>query len=41
MKLKERIRIAWQVLTKGTCDELQEAEREKKEAKKAKERMQL
>ena len=39
MKLNERLRIAWQVLTKGTCDELQEAEQEKKEAKKAKERM--
>lgn len=25
MKLKERLRIAWQVLTKGTCDELMEA----------------
>lgn len=25
MKLKERLRIAWQVLTKGTCDELEEA----------------
>lgn len=26
MKLKERLRIAWQVLTKGTCDELKCAE---------------
>lgn len=26
MKLKERLRIAWQVLTKGTCDELKRAE---------------
>ena len=25
MKLKERLRIAYQVLTKGTCDELMEA----------------
>ena len=32
MKLKERIRIALQVLFKGTCKELQEAEREKMEA---------
>lgn len=35
MKLKERIRIAWQVLTKGTCDELERAALEKEEAIKA------
>ena len=32
MKLKERLRIAWQVLTKGTCDELKRAEQEKEKA---------
>ena len=30
MKLKERLRIAWQVLTKGTCDELKRAVEEKR-----------
>lgn len=35
MKLKERLRIAWQLLTKGTCDELKRAEQEKEKAIKA------
>lgn len=35
MKLKERLRIAWQVLTKGTCDELKRAALAKEEAIKA------
>lgn len=35
MKLKERIRIAWQVLTKGTCDELERADLAQREAVKA------
>jgi len=32
MKLKERLRIAWQVLTKGTCDELERADLAQREA---------
>lgn len=32
MKLKERLRIAWQVLTNGTCDELERADLAQREA---------